>query len=105
MLQHALRHCHRSMNAAIEDTAGTSARHVMPYEEAARCQPWFPSLDMVKAELNEADYSMSLDLNPYINTAVYTVPENATMRRAYLLFRTMGLRHMPVVDEEGCIAG
>ncbi|CAE7515620.1 Clcn7 [Symbiodinium microadriaticum] len=42
-----------------------------------------------------------VDLNPYINAGAYTIEDTATVRRAYVLFRTMGLRHLPVV-RGGC---
>ena len=42
-----------------------------------------------------------IDLKPYINAGAYTVEDTATVRRAYALFRTMGLRHLPVV-RHGC---
>ena len=42
-----------------------------------------------------------VDLKPYINVGAYTIEDTATVRRAYALFRTMGLRHLPVV-RRGC---
>lgn len=41
----------------------------------------------------------TLDLTPYINTSAIRVPESYTLERAYILFSTMGLRHLVVVDE------
>ena len=42
-----------------------------------------------------------VDLKPYVNVGAYSIEDTATVRRAYALFRTMGLRHLPVV-RHGC---
>lgn len=47
----------------------------------------------------------TLDLTPYINTSAVRVAESYTLERAYLLFSTMGLRHMTVVDEHNRVRG
>lgn len=39
-----------------------------------------------------------MDLRPYVNTHCYVIHEEATIRRAYALFRNIGLRHLPVVN-------
>ncbi|KAI7836469.1 hypothetical protein COHA_009686 [Chlorella ohadii] len=46
-----------------------------------------------------------LDLTPYINTSAVRVPESFTLERAYILFSTMGLRHLVVVDEHNRVRG
>ena len=46
-----------------------------------------------------------LDLTPYINMAAHRVPETFSVERAYLLFSTMGLRHLVVVDECNHVRG
>lgn len=46
-----------------------------------------------------------LDLTPYINMAAHRVPETFSVERAYLLFSTMGLRHLVVVDENNRVRG
>lgn len=45
------------------------------------------------------------DLTPYINMSAYRVPETFSVERAYVLFTTMGLRHLVVVDEENHVRG
>ncbi|KAL4529321.1 hypothetical protein Ndes2526A_g04115 [Nannochloris sp. 'desiccata'] len=47
----------------------------------------------------------TLDLTPYINMAAYRVPESFSVERAYVLFSTMGLRHLVVVDERNRVRG
>jgi len=46
-----------------------------------------------------------IDLRPYLDPAPYTVREAASLERAYRLFRTLGLRHLPVVDSRQRVAG
>jgi chloride channel 7 len=46
-----------------------------------------------------------LDLTPYINMAAHRVPETFSVDRAYVLFSTMGLRHLVVVDEHNRVRG
>ena len=53
----------------------------------------------------EEDRSRLVNLASYMNAACYTVHEGCTVARAYSLFRSMGLRHLPVVDAHGCPVG
>nr|ABA40854.1 SJCHGC06722 protein [Schistosoma japonicum] len=46
-----------------------------------------------------------LDLRPYMCEAPYSVPETMTMTRVYHLFRLLGLRHLPVVDNQNQVRG
>lgn len=46
-----------------------------------------------------------LDLTPYINTSALRVPESFTLERSYILFSTLGLRHLTVVDEHNRVKG
>jgi chloride channel 7 len=46
-----------------------------------------------------------VDLRPYCNVAPYVISEGASAPRAYRLFRTMGMRHLIVVNERYQISG
>jgi len=46
-----------------------------------------------------------LDLLPYVNLSATTVAGQSSALRAYTLFRTLGLRHLPVLDERGRAVG
>mmetsp|Transcript_133161 Transcript_133161/g.315670 ORF Transcript_133161/g.315670 Transcript_133161/m.315670 type:complete len:83 (+) Transcript_133161:3-251(+) len=48
---------------------------------------------------------MTLNLMPYVNRAAYTVPDHASVLRCFGLFRTMGLRHLPVLDSSSHLRG
>lgn len=43
----------------------------------------------------------SQDVTPYMNTSPYTVSPNTRISQVFNLFRTMGLRHLPVVNAVG----
>ncbi len=46
-----------------------------------------------------------MDLRPYFNRTVYTVHKLAPVPRAFKLFRTLGLRHLIVVNDFGDCVG
>lgn len=46
-----------------------------------------------------------LDLRPFIQQHPFCIHENASLSRAYRLFRTLGLRHLFVIPEQPTIVG
>lgn len=46
-----------------------------------------------------------MDFSMYLNPAPYTIESDATLPRVFDLYRTMGLRYIPVVDGSHCIVG
>ena len=46
-----------------------------------------------------------VDLKPYVDCSAFTVNETFSLRHAYDLFRSMGLRHLVVTDAFNCVAG
>uniref|UniRef100_A0A7R9VET4 Chloride channel protein n=1 Tax=Chlamydomonas euryale TaxID=1486919 RepID=A0A7R9VET4_9CHLO len=54
---------------------------------------------------DEAIEEMTVDLTPYMNTSTFIVPDSFSLERAYLLFRTMGLRHLVIVDQHNHVKG
>jgi hypothetical protein len=54
--------------------------------------------ELLQQYMNESAYSdYFLNLSPYINDSGVSVPLHFSLHRAYILFRTLGLRHMTVV--------
>lgn len=50
----------------------------------------------------KTEYSLcSQDVTPYMNSCPYTVSPNTRISQVFNLFRTMGLRHLPVVNAVG----
>jgi hypothetical protein len=46
-----------------------------------------------------------LDLRPYINTSAAAIQESFSVERTYVVFRTLGLRHLVVVDRHNHVKG
>jgi chloride channel 7 len=53
----------------------------------------------------QEDYNREIDLTPFINLTVVSVNTEFAVSEAYTIFRTMGLRHLPVVDENNKLKG
>ncbi|KAJ5067242.1 chloride channel protein clc family member [Anaeramoeba ignava] len=56
-------------------------------------------------ELDEGDYNKIVDLKPYINTCPYFLLEDTPLQRVFDLFRTMGLRHLVIIDSTFKVVG
>lgn len=49
--------------------------------------------------------AMEIDLRQYVNRSGVCVPHHFSAMRAFIMFRTLGLRHLPVVDEHNHVVG
>eukprot|EP00976_Prorocentrum_cordatum_P040317 817707-Prorocentrum_minimum.AAC.4 len=49
--------------------------------------------------------SQRIDLGPYVNTSALCVHTTFSVLRTYILFRTLGLRHLVVVDDLNRVVG
>lgn len=54
---------------------------------------------------NDEFKDLYINLEPYVNQSAVSVPGKFSLERAYITFRTMGLRHMTVVDENNHVIG
>ena len=50
------------------------------------------------------DRQCVVDLRPFMNTAPYCINETASVVRTYRLFRTMGLRHLCVINSHNQVS-
>lgn len=73
------------------------------YDTIERAYPNYPDTKSIK--LSEKEMNFWLDMRSHMDCSPITVNENCTLRRCYNLFRTMGLRHLVVVDGELHVAG
>lgn len=76
--------------------------HVVP-EDFMKDYPRFPKIDDVV--LKESEKFMYIDLTPYMHAAPYIVRQKTTLLRAFRIFRTIGMRHMIVVDDSAKVIG
>ncbi|XP_041129975.1 chloride transport protein 6-like isoform X2 [Polyodon spathula] len=75
----------------------------LSYTEMTEDYPRYPDIhDLDLALLNPR---MIVDVAPYMNPCPYTVSPNTRVSQVFNLFRTMGLRHLPVVNAVGEIVG
>lgn len=67
--------------------------------------PRYPSLEKVIANLSEEMYQYHVDLRSIMNPASYTVLYSASFPRIYQLFRSLGLRHLVIIDDRNQVVG
>lgn len=56
-------------------------------------------------DLTDAERQMYIDLRPFMQRTPFMVHANASLSRAYRLFRTMGLHHMVVIPPKPMVMG
>ncbi|KAK1129883.1 hypothetical protein K0M31_019586 [Melipona bicolor] len=65
--------------------------------------PRYPTIDQVT--ISEEEKTYMIDLRPFMNPSPYTLQHSATLPRAFRLFRALGLRHLPVVNDTNEVIG
>ncbi|XP_022809140.1 chloride channel protein A-like [Stylophora pistillata] len=73
-------------------------------------QGYYPDAERLNAQLEryagESRFQeMYIDLSPYVNHSAPTVQETFSLHRTYIIFRTLGLRHLTVVDKRNRVRG
>eukprot|EP01132_Coremiostelium_polycephalum_P001196 gene1196-1509_t len=74
--------------------------HTKFKEETSKKPPLLSELHFTHQDLER-----SIDLRPYMNSSGITIHDTFSFSEAYKLFRTMGLRHLPVVDINNEVVG
>ena len=59
----------------------------------------------IRRDLTEEDLEMHIDLRPYMQRVPFLVHANASLSRAYRLFRTMGLHTLYVGQAKPLVMG
>ncbi|XP_076293210.1 chloride channel protein 7 [Lasioglossum baleicum] len=65
--------------------------------------PRYPTIEQVYITDEEKTYT--IDLRPFMNPATYTLQHSATLPRTFRLFRALGLRHLPVINDTNEVIG
>lgn len=76
----------------------------LSYEEMTEDYPRYPDIYDVTRTFN-LNNSKLVDIVPYMNPCPYTVYPTTPVPQVFNLFRSMGLRHLPVVSHEGQVLG
>ncbi|XP_060930215.1 H(+)/Cl(-) exchange transporter 6 [Limanda limanda] len=91
----------RGVCYAENQSSATQPR--LSYSEMTEDYPRFP--DIHDLDLTLLNPRMIVDVTPYMNPCPYIVSPNTRISQVFNLFRTMGLRHLPVVNAVGEIVG
>lgn len=85
---------------------GRSTQPKLSYEEMTEDYPRYPDIYDINQDPHlQISDNMVVDLKPYINPCPYTVYPNTPVPQVFNLFRSMGLRHLPVVSHDGQLLG
>ncbi len=68
----------------------------MNWNELEEFYPFAPPKEIVGTQLRLAESGMLIDLTPYIQIAPHTFEKDGSAERAYVLFRSLGLRYVLV---------
>uniref|UniRef100_A0A5F9DJZ6 Chloride channel protein n=1 Tax=Oryctolagus cuniculus TaxID=9986 RepID=A0A5F9DJZ6_RABIT len=85
------------------ESQSSASQPRLSYAEMAEDYPRFP--DIHDLDLTLLNPRMIVDVTPYMNPSPFTVSPNTHVSQVFNLFRTMGLRHLPVVNAVGEIVG
>ncbi|XP_056897636.1 H(+)/Cl(-) exchange transporter 6 [Takifugu flavidus] len=91
----------RGVCYAESESSATQPR--LSYAEMTEDYPRYP--DIHDLDLTLLNPRMIVDVTPYMNPCPYTVSPHTRISQVFNLFRTMGLRHLPVVNAVGEIVG
>jgi chloride channel 7 len=56
-------------------------------------------------KVSEEEKTYSIDLRPFMNPSPYTVLHSSSLPRMFRLFRGLGLRHLPIVNDTNEVIG
>lgn len=65
--------------------------------------PRFPTIEELNITEDEKTYS--IDLRPFMNPSPYTVLHSTSLPRMFRLFRGLGLRHLPIINDTNEVIG
>lgn len=73
------------------------------YEAMQASYPKYPAIDEICLSFD--DLNDSIDLTPYMDPSPYVMQQLAPASTVFRLYRTMGLRHIPVVTKTNKLVG
>ncbi|XP_020283006.1 H(+)/Cl(-) exchange transporter 7 [Pseudomyrmex gracilis] len=65
--------------------------------------PRYPTIEQIA--ITDEEKTFTIDLRPFMNPSPYTLQHSATLPRTFRLFRALGLRHVPVVNDTNEVIG
>eukprot|EP01134_Creolimax_fragrantissima_P005325 CFRG5325T1 len=96
---------HKAYGRMVGEESGEGAvdAPVISYETFIADYPRYPKLEDITVPV-EAGH-LYIDLTPYMHPCPYTVLHISPLPRVFNLFRTMGLRQLPVTDRDNNLLG
>lgn len=74
-------------------------------ETFQKSYPSYPTLEEVIANMDEEAYKYHVDLRSVMNPTPYIVHYSASFPRIFQIFRSLGLRHLVVIDDRNEVVG
>lgn len=90
-------------NSNDPDTIRLAPAATAFHDYMERTYPHYPRIEDI--HLSMAEMSQWLDVRLYMESSPYTVNETTSIERSYRFFRTMGLRHLIVLDYDRKVTG
>jgi len=84
----------------FQDTPDERPPPTEPWHLMEVAFPVYPTLEEAVEGLSDREMKRYINLRPYMNQNAYTLRKGALVTRGYNLFRTMGVRSIPVLDGE-----
>ncbi|CEG36884.1 chloride channel family [Plasmopara halstedii] len=88
---------------ASDTTLLYNDQYALSYRDMEGSYPRYPSINDIQLDDDERDLWM--DLTPYMNPTPHTVQEQTPVPRAFRLFRSLGLRHLIVLNRRNEVRG
>lgn len=92
-------------NGEVDENQGVQVAECSAvfYDSLEKKYPKYTTIDEIS--LSEEDMKMYIDLRPYMDTSAFIIHETTSVSRCYNMFRTMGLRHLVVIDSSYSVVG
>ncbi|KAH9125926.1 hypothetical protein AeMF1_003539 [Aphanomyces euteiches] len=88
---------------AGEESFLYNEQYALSYRDIESTYPRYPSITDIRLDSTERDLWM--DLTPYMNPTPHTVQDQTPVPRAFRLFRSLGLRHLVVLNRTNEVQG
>ncbi|KAJ1434290.1 chloride channel [Ochromonadaceae sp. CCMP2298] len=94
---------HKAFARGEQDSPDLRITPLVAWSTLECIYPHYPDLDQLS--LSDQDRNCWLDLRPYLDASPYVINEHSSVQRAYRLFRTIGLRHLLVINTKNQLLG
>lgn len=76
---------------------------LLKWEDFAKFYPNYPDIDDIR--LSAVFRALDVDISPYMNTAALTIHHSTHVSKVQHIFRSLGLRHLTVVNSSNEVVG